>query len=522
MIKQKPLGRFFKAFLPLFLSLSALVDAVPAAAAPPGTGPEFGYNTVQELAAALAKQSFIAPDPGEGKYLEKLNYSYYQMLRFRKEHALWRDDSPFRVEFFHQGSLFTNPVIIYEVDKGAVREILFSSSFFNISPPASEMVKPGRNYKYSGFKVFYPLRSAAIHDEVIVFLGASYFRTVALGLNYGISARGLAVDTAEARGEEFPRFSRFWLVKPAPGDAMVVVYALLESPSLTGAYRFVVTPGLKTIVECTASLYLRDRDHKLGIAPLTSMFLRGENTGSAKDDFRPEIHDSDGLLMITGSGSEYIWRPLQNRSRAVQTSRFVDFSPKGFGLIQRDREFEQYLDLEAHYHRRPSMWIEPLDSWGPGSVELVEIPVNGETNDNIAAYWVPKSIESDELTFRYRVITDAGGPQVPFAHTVRTVSHPIDLPEDRAEKRVARRFLLDFAGDELGLLAEDQPVAPVIAISNGSFSEVVSVKNPDRNEWRIGFIAERDREATADMKVFLTLYGRRMSETWTYLWRWNE
>src|SRR5205085_6387853 len=154
----------------------------------------------------------------------------------------------------------------------------------------------------------------------------------------------------------------------------VTVYALLESQRATGAYRFDIVPGAETVVRVQARLYLRAAATQvatLGIAPLTSMFFSGENQ-PRRGDFRPEVHDSDGLQVATGDG-EWLWRPLQNPARMTVTS-FAVRELRGFGLMQRDRTFSSYEDTEARYERRPSAWVRPLSDWGPGRVELVQLP----------------------------------------------------------------------------------------------------------------------------------------------------
>ena len=254
---------------------------------------------------------------------------------------------------------------------------------------------------YAGFRLHYPLNTTEYYDELISFLGASYFRALGKGQKYGLSARGLAIDTAVQTGEEFPVFKEFWLKKPLRKDSNITLYALLDSPSVAGAYTFIITPGLNTTVDVDAVLFPRKPIGKLGIAPLTSMYLFGENSKNRFDDHRPEVHDSDGLLVWNGN-DEWLWRPLDN-SKYLRVSSFSDNNPKGFGLMQRDRKPEHYMDFEAMYEQRPSVWVEPLDDWGKGVVQLVEIPSVQEIHDNIVAFWIPnQKIEpGKEYRFRY-------------------------------------------------------------------------------------------------------------------------
>ena len=268
---------------------------------------------------------------------------------------------------------------------------------------------------FAGFRIHYPLNRPDYFDELAVYLGASYFRILGRNQIYGASARGLAVDTAATSGEDFPRFREFWIEEPGADATRLTIYALLDSRSATGAYRFVLTPGTDTQAEVTASVYPRRDIGKLGMAPLTSMFFFGENRGRGFDDFRPEVHDSDGLQMETGQG-EWIWRPLLN-PKDLRVSSFTDENPRRFGLIQRDRDFLHYQDLESSYHRRPSYWVEPVGDWGKGRVELVEIPTDEEINDNIVAYWVPeRAVRGGEgLDFSYRLRSVLDSPETSAA-----------------------------------------------------------------------------------------------------------
>jgi glucans biosynthesis protein len=240
---------------------------------------------------------------------------------------------------------------------------------------------------YAGLRLHAPFKTPKYYDEVIVFLGATYFRAVGRDQVFGLSARGIAIDTALSSGEEFPYFREFWVQTPNAKDKEAVVYAVLDSPSLTGAYKFTVTPGEQTTVETQGRLFLRKQPEKIGFAPLTSMFYHGENTTRPFDDFRPEVHDSDGLLIYGGNG-EWLWRPLDNPEK-LEVSSFRTPALRGFGLVQRDRDFKSYEDLETRPDLRPSTWVVPYGDWGSGHVELIEIPTKSDANDNIVAYWVP-------------------------------------------------------------------------------------------------------------------------------------
>jgi glucans biosynthesis protein len=380
---------------------------------------------------------------------------------------------------------------------------------------------------WSGFRVHFPLNDPDRMDEVVVFQGASYFRLVGPGQVYGLSSRGLAIDIASGREEEFPDFREFWLVRPAPDANTLVIHALLDAPSVTGAYRFELQPGAETEMRVDAHLFARTDVGKLGVAPLSSMFLFDANLAGAFDDFRAGVHDSDGLLMETRQG-EWIWRPLGN-GRGLRVTSLRDVDPRGFGLAQRARAFEDYLDLEARYHERPSEWVtvHADDRWGGGGVELLEIPTESEFNDNIAAYWVPDAPmrAGEERRYRYTLTTFGArlGGQT-LAQVVRTRIGRAALPgEIDAHADAVRRFVVDFRGGPLDGLAPDAPVRVVVETLAGRISDARARPLPDASGWRATFTLDPDGERPADMRLRLERDAgdgvpALLSETWTYVW----
>ncbi|MFP2934582.1 glucan biosynthesis protein, partial [Pyxidicoccus sp. 3LG] len=350
----------------------------PFPRSPPASARAFTASTVVERARALAARPYQEPRPSLPEAYTHLSYDAYRDIRYRDAKALWRQDGlPFQAQFFHPGFLYPAPVAVNVVEAGRSEPMRFSPELYTYG----ELVKAGPLAKAEGFaglKLTHPLNRAGHFDEVVSFLGASYFRALGKGNVYGLSARGVAIDTALPRPEEFPSFRELWLERPAPGADRVVVHALMDGPSVTGAYRFTVIPGARTVMEVEATLFARKAVEQLGIAPLTSMYLFGENDRGTYDDFRPEVHDSDGLFVWTGDG-EQLWRPLQNPSR-LSVSSFRAQSPRAFGLLQRDTAFSSYEDLEARYELRPSAWVEPVGDWGPGAVRLVEIPTPQEVH----------------------------------------------------------------------------------------------------------------------------------------------
>ncbi len=478
--------------------------------------PRFGFETVQKLARTLAAQPYVRDDVGLPEELAKLDYDRYRDIRFKPELALWRDQGlPFQVQFFHRGFLYRDRVSVNVVEDGKPRRLDYVSDWFDFGKNLFGPFNP--DLGFAGFRLHYPLMRNSYHDEIAVFQGASYFRAVGLGQVYGLSARGLAIDTGLPRAEEFPVFREFWIEKPAPDASAIVVYALLDSPAVAGAYRFVMHPGLELVMDVQSRLYFRHGVGRLGIAPLTSMFFRGENTEYLIDDFRPEIHDSDGLAIARANG-EWLWRPLIN-PRQLRISVFHEEHPRGFGLIQRDRSFDHYQDLEADYQRRPSAWVEPLGEWGAGSVYLIEIPSDHEKYDNIVAFWMPDeaSAEGKEMAFDYRLhftLDERLPVTLGKAEASRIGAGGIDPPDPKR-----RRFVIDFAGQRLKRYPEDAKIEAEVDASSGAIGNVVVHKNTETGGWRLSFELDPGAvESPIELRALLRSGGEALTETWLYQW----
>lgn len=494
----------------LFLLTVVLTVAIRAAE------PVFDFDVLQMRAKALAAQPYAEPKVHMPDSLLNLNYDQHRDIRFDAARAWWKKEKlPFQLQFFHPGWLFKHPVQIHEVVKQEERLIEFSPRLFDYGRNKLSGRIPG-NMGFAGFRIHYALNNAEYLDELAVFLGASYFRALGKDMHYGLSARGLAINTAEAGGEEFPIFEEFWIERPALGAKSVTVHALLNSPSLTGAYRFVITPGVETVMQVKATLYCRKNPAVLGIAPLTSMYLHGENSGWSRDDFRPEVHDSDGLLLNTGAG-EWLWRPLVNPAQ-IRVAAFADSDPRGFGLLQRDRDYLHYDDVEAWYHQRPSLWVEPVGEWGKGAVRLVELPSPDETNDNIVACWVPAKLppEGEPISFEYKLhwmMAPEGRPPGGYVESTRQGS-VLGQPGER-------RFVIDFAGEQLAKMPEGTKLEGVITVGDGGklAGEPVTERNRFTGVWRVAFVVKPDGSGRpVEMRCFLRKKQHVLSETWSYLW----
>lgn len=410
------------------LSFAATTAAIGPAAAqgsavPPPT--PFRFEDVARRARDLAAAPFDAAPPVLPEPLNSLDFDAWRDIRFRPERAfLGQNGSPFRLQLFHLGFLYRRPVTVNVIRDGVPTPIAYQPQLFDYGRTKIERPLPV-NLGFAGFRLHAALNDPRVFDELIAFLGASYYRFLGRDQRYGLSARGLSVGVGGREPEEFPFFREFWIEMPQPGADRVTIFALLDGASVAGAYRFDVYPAPETQIEVNATLVPRRQITSIGLAPLTSMFFTGENERRTGDDFRPELHDSDGLLLQAGSG-EWIWRPLRN-PKNTSVSAFSDTNPRGFGLMQRDRMFESYQDLEAFYHMRPSYWVEPNGQWGEGRVELVEIPTNAEVHDNMVAYWTPnRAIEAgQEFAFGYRVrAMTAGGNLHPGGKAINSFQAP--------------------------------------------------------------------------------------------------
>lgn len=471
----------------------------------------FGFEDVSKRAKQLAARSYKAPEAKLPAVLRDIGYDAYRDIRFKADSALWRGRHPFEVQFFHPGFLFQHPVRINVIGASGVSKLPFDPKAFNYGRNKFEP-KDLRDLGYAGFRIHYPLHRNDYKDEIAVFLGASYLRAVGRNQGYGLSARGLAVDTALPSGEEFPSFREFWLEWPAPDARELVVYALLDSRRVTGAYRFVIRPGDATVIDVRARLFLRAGVGKLGVAPLTSMYFFGENHPAPAEDYRPEVHDSDGLLMAAANG-EWLWRPLVNPKRLLVTS-FALNAPRGFGLLQRDRVFGRYEDLEARYERRPSAWVEPVGDWGTGHVELVQIPTGDEFNDNIVAFWVPGRVPppGQPLELSYRLSWTLDGEIAPLGHVTQTRRGALD--EDTT------RFVVDFAGGALDRLPRDAP--PQLDAAVGAGAELLehrAYRHDVTGGWRVVLhVRRREKDEPVEVRAVLRGADGPVSETWSYVW----
>ncbi len=470
----------------------------------------FDLDDVATKAKDLAGQKFVAPKSNLPAEFRDMKFADYQKIRFLQDKAEWANEkTPFKVSFYHQGMHFDTPVKINEVTSTSVNEIKYDPSRFDFGDVKVDP-KSTANLGYAGFRVTYPINKDDKQDEIMTMLGASYFRVIGKGQVYGLSARGMAIDTAMPSGEEFPRFTEFWIEHPSPDDNHLVIFALLDSPRATGAYKLTLRPGTNTLVDVQSRMYLREKVGKLGVAPLTSMYLFGANQPSKVLNYRRELHDSSGLSIQAANG-EWIWRPLNNPKHLAISSFSVE-NPRGFGLLQRGRNFSHYEDLDDRYDKRPSAWIEPKGDWGKGTVDLVEIPTADETNDNIVAFWKPETQPEpgQPIDFNYRLHWTMDEDSI-HSPDLGWVKQTLRSTGDVKQSNLIRQpdgsvaYLVDFVGPSLAKLGEDKSIrSQVITDDNTDLVENNLRYNPVTKGWRLTLrLKVKDPGKSVEMRAYL-------------------
>lgn len=491
---------------------SAPAPAVPPpAAAQPAADNSyaFSFDTLLEEAKRRAQKPYSPQRSTLPAGSDKLSPEQYRSIHFNPDAGIWRsDDVPFRLELLRSGNnLQSVAVTVSTVENGMAQDLVATPAMFDIGPSLPQLGSKV-SLPLSGFRVRSQINSKKVWDEFLVFQGASYFRAVAQHLLYGLSARGLAINTAEPSGEEFAAFTHFWVERPEPRAKSIVIYALLESASATGAYRFTVQPGVETLMDVELTVFPRAEMRVVGIAPLTSMFLFDQTNRGRLDDYRPEVHDSDGLMIESNSG-EQIFRQLANPIQ-LQVSSFTTQPPKGFGLVQRSRQQSDFQDFENQYERRPSAWVEPNGDWGPGAVELVEIPSGRESNDNIVAFWRPARglTPNHPAHFAYR-ITWLAEPALP-----KGMGKVVATRSGASLDGKRRVFLLDFvgAGEKIDGLRLD------LAASRGKISNATLMSNGAVHGLRASFEIDPNDADLIELRLRVMRGDKPVTETWLYRW----
>ncbi len=485
-----------------------------------GPGEAFDFDLLKARARALAAKPYVAPPTPDPELVKGMDYDAAHETEFDLDRALYADgEGAYPVIFLPVGQLFPKSVRMHALRDGVAREIIYSPDYYYF-PKGSPMERlRSEPSPFAGFEVRQADDKLDLreHEGWTRFIGASYFRAVGEANQFGLSARGVAQNTGLANPEEFPDFTHFWIAEGKQNTDPVEVYALLDGPSLSGAYRFICHRGRASTMDISCELTLRTPIERLGIAPLTSMYWYSETVKPTAADWRPEIHDSDGLAIWNGKG-EHLWRPLLNPP-TLQISSFEDGGPKGFGLMQRDKTYEHYIDA-VFYEKRPCAWVEPRGDWGRGSVQLVEIPTDNEIYDNIAAMWVPAepTRAGQQLAYDYRLYWRDLDPFP--GDLARCVATRLGMGAvgGAIRSKVLRKFLIEFQGPILATLDEGDRPEPVVTVSRGTLSSFWTEVSPDgtRDLWRTQFDLDPQGGDPVEMRCFLRLNGRPLTETWTY------
>lgn len=483
------------------------------------------FAKVIDKARKLASQGYQQP-PAVPAFMQSLTYPEYQNIRFDPEKSLWRDqDLPFQVMFIAPGLFYKHPVKINIVMDNEIQPLQFNRDWFVFSDPELEKRVP-HDLGYAGLKLTYPINTPEVQDQFMVFAGASYFRGVAAGNAWGLSARGIAVNTGLSQGEEFPSFVEFWMEPPAADATSFILYALLDGPSISGAYRFTITPGEQTTVGVDNVLFPRQDIELLGVAPLTSMFFYGENMTRPAGEWRPEVHDSDGLLIQDGLSGEWLWRPLLN-PESLEMDYFATRNVSAFGLIHRAEDYNEFKDMEAHYERRPSVIVRPREGWGEGSIVLTQLPTDNETNDNIVAFWKPgQPVKAGgEFSFGYDMVIGTAATQHEATGKTRHTFVGDGNRIGGGTTPGAYRFIIDFEGGPLTDLSPEAKVLSEVSLGGkGELIEHFAQYNRVTGQWRLSILAKPAANQSLTLRGFLKLEedSSALTETWNYRLPWNN
>ena len=481
-----------------------------AALAQNGEPAPFDAASIAVLAQALAKRPFKAPVAELPDIFGDLSFEQYVGIRRKSEAMIWGAEATgFVIEPLHRGFLFTAPMEIFVVENGLAQKLGYDAAkydFGKVQPPAQNPA-----IGFSGFRVLQPRDGGGL-QQLALFQGASFFRAIARGQTLGTMARALSLRTADPKGEEFPVFRAVWIEKPVLASQTLAIHALIDSESIAGAYRFTLRPGEATIIDTECTLFARSALDHIGIGGMSASYLYGPIDRRRAEDIRPGVYEVNGLQMLTGKG-EWLWRPVANRD-TLQISAFADANPRGFGFLQRDRDFDHFQDDDQHWERRPSLWIEPIGDWGEGAIALVEIPSESEANDNIIAYWRPKAAiaAGESAAFAYRQFWCWTPPERP------TLASVVNSRGGRGTQGKRRRFVVDFAGEVFADGAKIPDIRPVLTLVPGTVAAVRTFAMQDRKSFRVAFEIDPGGEAYSEIRLVLEAAGKPVSETWLYRW----
>ncbi len=496
----------FDLFSPAFDLLS------PALAQSPGE--PFNPSQIIDMARALASKPYKAPANDLPEPFANLTYEQYAAIQHKRDKAIWAlNGTGFALEPLHRGYVNSMQMQLNVVAEGTTRRVSYDPNRYDLG----KLTAPAeaREIGFSGLRILKANEDKSF-TELAVFQGASIFRSHAGDQPSGIMARGLAIRTADPKGEELPLFRALWIERPTLANNALVLHAVLDSESLAGAYRFTIRPGDATIIDIECTLFPRVALDHFGLAAMQASYLYGPMDRRRGDDVRPGVYEATGLRMLNGN-DEWLWRPLSNRDM-LQVSAFVDENPKGFGFLQTDRSFERFLDDEQHWESKPSLWVEPLGDWGPGWITLMEVPADSQLNQNMIAYWRPKAAlaAGSENSFAFRQFWCWNPPEKPPLALAR-LSRSGRAPNAPANSR-KRRFLVEFSGDNLGEFQSEKQFGVKLSTSQGQISNLRKVFSSERKFCRVLFDLDPGNETLAELRLVLETQGKPISETWLYRW----
>ncbi len=485
-----------------------------------GPPSRFDFETLKGMVADLAAKPYAPPPMPDPDIVKTMNFDTAKHILPDPDHALFGDGrGPYPISLLAVGQLFPKTVRMFALTDGQAREVIFQADYFK-SPPDGPLSKlPPTPSPFAGLEFLQAYDKPVLrgHEGWARFIGASYFRAVGEANQFGVSSRAVAQNSGIAIPEEFPDFTHFWVGEGETDDDPITLYALLDGPSIVGAYRFVMHRGRGTTMDITLQLHIRQPIERLGISPMTSMFWYSESVKGAATDWRPEIHDSDGVAMWTANG-DHLWRPLIDPDK-LTISKFPDDKFRGFGLMQRDKNYDHYLDA-VFYERRPCCWCEPIGDWGKGSVQLLEIPTDNEIYDNIVLSWVADAPNKagDVLDYRFKLLwrdTDPYPGKLALCVATRLGAGDI---QGAPRSKVLRKFILEFKGGFQATRVADAKPEPVLETSRGKFLNIVVEPSPDGDLglWRIQFDLDPDGTDPVDLRCHLAYQGEALTETWVY------
>lgn len=469
------------------------------------------FNEIEALARKRVKAAPLGPPAPISEQLMGIDFETYRSLEFRNDRAFFRDTNNYiELQLFQRGHYYGRDVAIHihEAD-GTRRELSFDPSRFNYEGSLRDL--PVEELGYAGLRLHAPINRGDYHDEFLVFLGASYFRGIGRGHVYGLSGRCYCIDTGLEGAEEFPEITALHLVRPAPNETSAFIVAEVRSPRSEAAFYFEVMPGDETVLDVEGAIFLREDVPNLGLAPLTSMYLFGEDRPGRFSDYRPEIHDSDGLVLHSANG-ERLFRRLRNPRETTLSSFRLDH-PQGFGLLQRDRSPMSYLDHHDRYEDRPSGYIEPIEGFERGVVRLLEFSTELESDDNITAFFVPDEVKA-EMRVRYRVRFLSGEP-LPEAG-FRVARYRRGLPKSNFKPVLdgSQLIVIDWEGGKMDAL---DALEPIVTAEGATIEGARLIALPELGALRMEFIVRFESDAPAELRAFIREGESARSETFSYL-----